>query len=497
MNILTIIIIIILIIIIITLSFNNIIIEYFNTSSAVSIICGTSEMNLDIACRTYNLTKTLISEHQNNYNSAKQNTLDKYDQWQFSKIIVDLKNTALNKAIIVDTYFKNRNILKLMSYILQCVIYVKVIIVLINSYNSDNKNITAAIDIYNYNATNANLNQINNLGSDINPNNYLNEALTAYNKYLRNLKEANIPNSDKLSEINENTLVEILETTINDINILYSEINNNYLIPSLQLYNDQANISKNTIFTIDNLSSIKSIVENEYNIANANNEINKSSAFNDYKAAIGIELAKFNTFFNLIDSLQSKFADYTKLLNQPGFAYDISFDDSLTSECNLYNYNGLTTEINNLRKQINTLQPIYTDAKNNSLSLPIRSNIDDFNISVERNYRDVKTSHYRKEDMLQYIINPNNNPEKYNKNDLINASNDFDNKYKISIDTNDTILKLIYQYNDTFEKKKYNEISKQLTEMNNNAVKLDIIRYDCFDDVPTVDTATTGGIGNN
>ena len=119
------------------------------------------------------------------------------------------------------------------------------------------------------------------------------------------------------------------------------------------------------------------------------------------------------------------------------------------------------------------------------------------NISVERNYRDVKNSHYRKEDMLQYIINPNNNPEKYNKNDLINASNDFDNKYKISIDTNDTILKLIYQYNDTFEKKKYNEISKQLTEMNNNAVKLDIIRYDCFDDVPTVDTATTGGIGNN
>jgi hypothetical protein len=507
MNILTIIIIIILIIIIIILSFNNIIIEYFNTSSSVSITCGTSNINLDIACKKYNSTKNLIPDNENNYNIAKQNTLDKYDQWQFSKIIVNLKNTALDKAIIVDTNFNNRNTLKKMLYIIKCIIYSNVIIILINSNSNSNNEfngyITDATNIYNYYAINANLKQINNSADGYStPNEALNGALIEYNKSLSNLKNARIPNIEKLSEINSETSSNILDETLKDIVNLYSEINDNYLIPSLKDYNDQANISKNTIFNIDNLSSIKSTVENEYETAKTNERINILSALEEYKSAVSNELRKFNIFNEIINDLQTNFSDYTNLLNFPEYAYKINTENDKPRNikdktgCEVYNDYQLNIQVTDAFYAQENLKPGINNAMNICKQLPIKINIDKITLNDVSQYSGNREGSYSiKVSILQYIID-NDDVEKYKKQDLINASNKFNEDYKKSMNANDTVLKLLYEYNQMPEKIQYNELSKNFINKFNIYDKLNFDSKRCFpiDDIPTEATFTLGAI---
>ena len=452
------IIIIILIIIIIIISFNNIIYERFiNTNQ---ILCNFNDNNMDNACNTYNQQKSLLNNLQNNYNLAKKNTEDKYDLWNFSKREVLLKKAALDQAIVIDTILKNKNDAELLSKIILSIIYLKALITVINyQYAETSSEYIDAINNYNSSAGNANLLQLNNFDGYNSPSEALIAAITAYNTTV-----AIIPNTNNLMPaLSIDTAKNILENTFIASKNLLININQNYLIPALAEYNNLATAANITNYDINSdLSSLKTVTQSQYDLANTNKETKIQTALVQYKSAAINEKDKLILFFNLITQLKSQFLLYINHLINPENGYDNNVIPSGTTKCDTYN-NLITTSATNYGNLL-TLNINKTVARNNSTQHPIKNNVDNNLSTIETIYNNLLQAFITKRNMLDAInLNDENT---YSKHYLMHVSSNFDVKYSEYISANDQLLNIVDQYNNTSEKRIYNSLSMQYINTN-------------------------------
>ena len=452
------IIIIILIIIIIIISFNNIIYERFiNTNQ---ILCNFNDNNMDNACNTYNQQKSLLNNLQNNYNLAKKNTEDKYDLWNFSKREVLLKKAALDQAIVIDTILKNKNDAELLSKIILSIIYLKALITVINyQYAETSSEYIDAINNYNSSAGNANLLQLNNFDGYNSPSEALIAAITAYNTTV-----AIIPNTNNLMPaLSIDTAKNILENTFIASKNLLININQNYLIPALAEYNNLATAANITNYDINSdLSSLKTVTQSQYDLANTNKETKIQTALVQYKSAAINEKDKLILFFNLITQLKSQFLLYINHLINPENGYDNNVIPSGTTKCDTYN-NLITSSATNYGNLL-TLNINKTVARNNSTQHPIKNNVDNNLSTIETIYNNLLQAFITKRNMLDAInLNDENT---YSKHYLMHVSSNFDVKYSEYISANDQLLNIVDQYNNTSEKRIYNSLSMQYINTN-------------------------------
>jgi hypothetical protein len=415
---------------------------------------------MDNACNTYNQQKSLLNNLQNNYNLAKKNTEDKYDLWNFSKREVLLKKAALDQAIVIDTILKNKNDAELLSKIILSIIYLKALITVINyQYAETSSEYIDAINNYNSSAGNANLLQLNNFDGYNSPSEALIAAITAYNTTV-----AIIPNTNNLMPaLSIDTAKNILENTFIASKNLLININQNYLIPALAEYNNLATAANITNYDINSdLSSLKTVTQSQYDLANTNKETKIQTALVQYKSAAINEKDKLILFFNLITQLKSQFLLYINHLINPENGYDNNVIPSGTTKCDTYN-NLITSSATNYGNLL-TLNINKTVARNNSTQHPIKNNVDNNLSTIETIYNNLLQAFITKRNMLDAInLNDENT---YSKHYLMHVSSNFDVKYSEYISANDQLLNIVDQYNNTSEKRIYNSLSMQYINTN-------------------------------
>ena len=276
-------------------------------------------------------------------------------------------------------------------------------------------------------------------------------------------------------------------------NDAYNEINDKYIIPSLNSYNQIAKDANMKQYEItDNLSFIQINAEIAYEKSLKSEKSLISSASANYKTAIDEEQEKIILFYNAIKDLQTAFYNYCHLLLNPEISYKSSFDNVHKNNNDNNDNNNNNDNKNNNDNNDNKNNNDNNDNKNNNdnnddeddddnnndhyyckkyetlnndlyKALPEVNNINDEISKLKE--KSMKTIEYEKIeetknnvklifDYLEksYLIKLDDY-----KNKIIKNTDDFLNKY-IDLNTaNNLYYNYIILYNQTSEKQEYNK----------------------------------------
>jgi hypothetical protein len=413
--------------------------------------CGKSNIKMDEYCNIYTIQKLSISKLEQDYNSARRNTENKYEVWEFAKNEISLKKIVLDKAIIFKSNLDIRNKIEDTLNIINAVVAANKIIILSNNgYYSSTIAYKNALDEYNKIAKNAHFLQINeNGGGYTTPENAYSEMINKYNNAVfiaiatNTQKSKNlIPSISKTTEMNE--LINA-QTAANDA---FNEANETLIIPSLNIYNQAAKDAKMANYYItDNLSTVQKNAQIAYENAQKSEETSITIALSDYKDATKEELDKFIIFYTAIKELQSAFYNYCNLLINPEIAYKPSLDNDNDNnnndndKCDLYEK--IISDLNKLSEDISKIDAEISNVRENSMKTAEYKKVEENKKNVIFIFDHLEKSYLNK------ITNYNN--------EIINMSRDFANKY-IDLNTvNDVYYNSIVSYNQTQEKQEYNK----------------------------------------
>jgi len=412
--------------------------------------CGKSNNNLDIACNIYNTQKILINRFEQDYNSARRNAENKYNLWDFSKNEVSLKRKVLNTAIILRNNINIRNKIQKTLNIINAVVAAKKLVILLNNgYNQSTIAYQNALDEYNkiiiYANTNdndrdnINLLQINDKNGYSSPSVALDKTINKYNNAVFIAIATNTSKSKNLiPSITNTTDISILINAQIAANDAYNEINDKYIIPTLNIYNRAATNAKMNNYNItDNLSSVYLNAQLAYDNATKSEKTTIALALSNYNDSLNVQLDKLKSFYNEIKDLQNVFYNYCNFLINPEIAYKPS-SQSNNYTCN-DRYEDLISYLNKISPELNKINNLLSNIREKCIKTPEYVKVEDGkkNVSLIFNYLE-----------KSYL----------NNIDIIKNSTDFLNKY-IDLNTaNDIYFKSIISYNETREKQEYDRI---------------------------------------
>jgi hypothetical protein len=236
-----------------------------------NITCGNTNNNLDLLCNIYNKQKNLISKFDHDYNSARRNTENKYYLWDFSKNEVAFKKAVLDAAILLNSKLNIRNKIEKTLKIINAVVAAKKITIILNSgYTPSTVAYKNALDEYNKIVANDNgdekILEINDKDGYSSAFVALDKTIEKYNNAVFIAIATNTSKSKNLTpSISKTTEIEDLINAQTIANDAYSEINDKYIISSLNTYNQAAKDAQMKEYEItDNLLSIQINAENSY-----------------------------------------------------------------------------------------------------------------------------------------------------------------------------------------------------------------------------------------
>lgn len=458
------------------------------TSSFIyNISCENTNNYLDKICDIYTTQLRSLSSYEHDYNSAKRNTQNKYDLWNFAKNEVDFKKSVLNNAIILNSKINIRNKIEKTLIIINAIIAAKKIVILLNSgYTQSTVAYKNALDEYNKIVREGNVNangnekilEINSENGYSSANEALEKTIEKYNNAVFIAIATNTEKSKNLMpSISKTTGIDVLINAQIAANDAYNEINDKYIIPSLNSYNEIAKEAKMKTYEItENLSLIQKNAEIAYEKSQKSEKTTIALTLSNYKNALNDEVNKLTLFYNEIKDLQTFFYNYCELLINPEIAYKSISDANSNSDPNAFDnyycerYEILINELYKILPEVNKIKSELSILKEKS------SKTSEF-FYIEETKNNAKTIFdYFKKSYLTKLDNY--------KNEIINinSSDDFLNKY-IDLNTvNNLYYNSIISYNKTLEKQEYNKkvIDTLPIIQNYNNIKNNIKR--CYPD---------------
>jgi len=480
-----IILIILMILIVFLLSRNTI--EKFTDAEEITpitiynITCGNTNNNLDLLCNIYNKQKNLISKFDHDYNSARRNTENKYYLWDFSKNEVAFKKAVLDAAILLNSKLNIRNKIEKTLKIINAVVAAKKITIILNSgYTPSTVAYKNALDEYNKIVANDNgdekILEINDKDGYSSAFVALDKTIEKYNNAVFIAIATNTSKSKNLTpSISKTTEIEDLINAQTIANDAYSEINDKYIISSLNTYNQAAKDAQMKEYEItDNLLSIQINAENSYKNSQKSEKTKIELLLSNYKNAINDELIKFTSFYNAIKDLQTAFYNYCHLLINPEIAYKLSDDNANGNDNDNANdnycdrYEKLNNDLYKASPEVKKIKDELAKLKEKSIKTSEFNKIEEIKNNVKIIFDYLEKSYLTKIDNY--------------KNEIMKGSDDFYNKY-IDLNTaNNLYYNSIFLYNQTPDKQKYNKkvIDTLPIIQNYDNIKINIKR--CYPD---------------
>ncbi len=485
-----------------------------------NISCGKSKNNLDNICNIYITQKNYISKFEHEYNSAKRNTQSKYELLNFAKNEVAFKKSALDTAIILNSKINIRNKIERTLNIINAVVAAKkLVMVLNNGYSPStiiyknaleeyNKTVAIGNNNGNYNRdsdgnddengngngnsndngnSNEKILEINENGGYSSPFEALKDTIDKYNNAVFIAIATNTSKSKNLTpSISKTTEIDDLMKAQTAANDAFNEMNDKYIIPSLNSYNQIAKDANMKQYEItNNLSFIQINAEIAYKNAIKSEKTLIGLASANYQTAINEEVEKIILFYNAIKDLQTAFNNYCHLLINPEISYKSSSnndneDEDDNVDNNVYDngnnnddnycdrYEKLNNDLYKALPEFNKINDEISKLKEISMKTFEYDKIEETKNNVKLIFDYLEKSYFIKLDDY--------------KNKIIKNTDDFLNKY-IDLNTaNNLYYKYVISYNQTPEKQEYNKkvIDTLPTIQNYDNIKNNIKR--CYPD---------------
>jgi hypothetical protein len=428
-----------------------------------NISCGNSKNNLDSICNIYITQKNYIGKYEHDYNSAKRNTESKYDLLNFSKNEVAFKKSALDTAIILNSKINIRNkIEKTLNIINAVVAAKKLLIILNNGYTPSTIIYKNALEEYNKTVANGNGNgngdqkilEINEKGGYSSAFEALKDTVDKYNNSVFIAIATNTSKSKNLTpSISKTTEIDELIKAQTAANDAYNEMNDEYIIPSLNSYNQVAKDANMKQYEMtDNLSFIQINAEIAYDNSLKSEKTLIALASANYKTAMNEELEKFILFYNAIKDLQTAFHNYCNLLINPEISHKSSIDNDNDDDNDNDNdddnycerYEKLNNDLYKASPEVNKINNELSKLKEKSMKTIEYDKIEETKNNVKVIFDYLEKSYLIKMDDY--------------KNKIIKSGDDFLNKYVDLNIVNNLYYNYIISYNQTPEKQEYNKM---------------------------------------
>ena len=295
----------------------------------------------------------------------------------------------------------------------------------------------------------------------------LEKTIKKYNNAVFIAIATNTSKSKNLTpSISKTTEIDDLINAQTAANDAYSEINDKYIIPSLNSYNQIAKDAKMKQYEItDNLTSIQRNAEIAYENSQKSEKTIIDLSLSNYKTAINEEIEKFIIFYNAIKDLQTAFYNYCHLLINPEIAYkslsgngNANANGNANSNANDDNYceryETLTNNLYKASQEVNKINVELSKLKEKSIKTPEFLKVEEIKNNVELIFDYLEKSYLTKIDNY--------------KNEIMKGSEDFSNKY-IDLNTvNNVYYNSILSYNKTSEKQEYNQMVIETIPIINN-----------------------------